>query len=1059
MFRITIGFILVLTSSFFAEGQDRRQEPEFYKIIEQKDAEFEKKIKKQGSSEGLEYNPYLRWKNFWLPRIGEHGKFSDAEKAIDASVKSLFNDETSCASDANWTEVGPISFPSTGNFQRGVGRADWIKLHPNYNNLNNFTVFAGGRCGLWTSVDNGLNWNQMGSDKFSSWGTSDVAVKPIAGSPDWLLTNTGTSLRDVSGLSQRMNSNSIGLRRSTDGGATWSVINIESVPWTIQNRRKVSELMVDPSNPDRVYATVNYFDWSPSTLHTGHPTIGTSGNSDDHWHGQVFVSDDFGLTWTKVFQGEYIADFEFKPGDPTTFYVAGHALYRGQRSGTSYTFTPLTQNLPNLSFLLSSGTGHAELMEVEVSANNPDAVYVQAIGGPSIAYNGLWYSSNNGNSFTKRVDPASWQGNQAARIGWVGVNHIRFDLEVSEQDENRIFMVGLNSIYSTDGGINWNQVANVHADVNDLEISNDDEIFMANDGGIYRSLDNGATYIPTADDLSIGEVYDIGMSIRTDPTVPDIIEAGFLDVTCMTYNSFGWSQPSNVYGDGMTCVVDYADPSIVYNSSQFGSIRRSTNFGQSFSGYNFGSGGNWVTPYLLDPNDHNLIVIGKRYVTTHHAITGVTQTFPVSSNVPASRYISAINVARGNSDVMYAAFPVGNANSTMSQWWNDPNMFMEDQVFITQDGGSSWTDITPHLVGFHAWVTSVEIHPVNPDVAWITYAHYKNGRRVMMTADGGTTWTDYSTGLPNMPVNDIVVNPLGNCNFLYVATDAGIYYRKDKMAQWECYDRGLPNMPVVDLELDPYAELLRCATFGRGVWQSPTHPSDYHKLTTNFEYEINCSTGIVGVREIASNPSGSYDKYTLWLNNPADPNNLTTTGDIKVESIAFWGYNNDANGFHLFSTPLDKTGDYYIVRGVWGDCNAWQQQTMHSIKLVPQPLVSTFTYTINCNAAGLPILSVTGDLQPANSNPFYQFDLYEYGVVGQATSGVKKSSVASWQQLGFPGAYVYQTGPLAFTYPLNPAKYYYIKHGVWNACTPWRETIIKDINTLPCPVLQKKRRE
>ncbi len=1033
-----------------------QEEPVFGEIIKQKEAEFDKKIEELGTTKGIGYTPYLRWKNFWSPRLAEYETFSALEKNMSSRAKSGYVDETSCTSDASWTPVGPTDFPAAGNHQRGVGRTDWVKLHPDYDNLSNFTVYTGGRCGLFRSTDNGLNWSHLGSDKFASWGTSDVVVKPVVGGPDWLMTNTGTFLRDVYGLPTHLNSNCIGLRRSTDGGITWNLIDLEGAGWDIDDRRKVTEMMVDPSNPNRVYVVVNYFSWGPTaSLHPAHPTIALTGNNADHWHGQVFVSENFGDSWTPIFDGEYVSDIEFNPGNSNEFYISGHSLYRGLRTGASYSYTPLTQNLTGLNFSFASGNGHASGLEIETTADNPDALYAYGYGNGG--FRGLWYSDDRGASFALRLDPTI--ATELAKANAVGLTHQRMDLEVSQVDENHIYLVGLTYRHSTDGGLNWTG-APVHADVNDLEVSDNNVMFMANDGGVYRSLNSGASFTPLCNGLNVSEVYNIGMSMQTDPSVPQVLEAGMLDVTCMTYTPSGWIQPTGVTGDGMTCVVDPVDPSIVYNSSQnASSFRVSTDYGANFNTYtfNFPVGvsagiGHWVTPYMLDPNNHERLIMGKHDLIISNTITHASDAIEVLPNSAhlASRKINALDVAPTDSDIIYVGYAHGTADfdPMYANFWQDPNFFMTEQLWVTQNGGTSWTDVTPPTTGLDAWITSIEVHPTDPNTAWVTYSGYRSFSRVIKTTDGGASWTDYSTGLPAMPANDITINPLSSCDFLYLATDAGVYYRTNYMSQWECFDSNLPNMPIMDLELDPTARLLRCATFGRGVWQTPLHPLDFRVLLTDFEYEVDCYLGIVKVKPIGTNPAGTYDSYTLWENNPG--------GNILIETINSGSYDTDADDYHLFSEALEMGKTYHVERKAWGDCIPVQPSTIvNNIQLVPLGLSPNFTYSVNCVPSGDAILKVYLAPQPTDANPFYQFDLYEYNTPGVYGAAVFKDTRASWQQPDFPGSYEYEDGPLVFSYPLNASKTYYIKHGVWDACQSWTQKIVYDIDPPLCTVVER----
>ena len=100
-----------------------------------------------------------------------------------------------------------------------------------------------------------------------------------------------------------------------------------------------------------------------------------------------------------------------------------------------------------------------------------------------------------------------------------------------------------------------------------------------------------------------------------------------------------------------------------------------------------------------------------------------------------------------------------------------------------------------------------------------------------------------------------------------------------------------------------------------------------------------------------------------------------------------------------------------------------------------------FTYDVLCDAYGDAHVTVTG-YEQAFGNPDYGFYLYEY-TPGNVGSAVLKETIASWQQAT---PYAYNPGPFTFTYDLDATKLYYVKHGIWDACTGWQETIIYDID-------------
>lgn len=973
---LCVGLLLFSEAQSQDKKNDREnQEPYFFEIVAKKEKELNERIKKNnGSTKGVGYKSFNRWKAFWEPRVGTYGKFSEITGNIqEATSKSNFN----CSSDASWTSIGPSSFPAGTSLQRGLGRLDFVKLHPDYNGTSNQTVFAGGRPGLWRSTNNGNNWTQIGSDKFEVSACSDVAVMENSSGTEILLAATGTKKSHFSPTLH-----SIGLKRSVNGGSTWTTVHLEATPWEIGDEERITEIAVDPNANNRVYVTVIKFSWAATSDYFGTTT------KKDNYKGKVFVSENYGLTWAKIYEGFAVEDFEFKTDNSNTFYFSGHKLVQGRRLGTNnYVFTDLTPQLAGFSFnSLSWDNGHAQRMEVEVSAANPNVIYTFAqYFDPTQSTTNqrkLWKSIDAGLTFSLENN-----ANFPTGIGW-----IRGSLEVSQQNENLVYITDVLSGRSTDGGVTFSTMSGFHVDTNDVEVSNTNHVFLANDAGVYRSVDNGLTWQIASEGLAVSEIYDIGMSLRTNSSVPDIIEGGFQDTNCMVrQNNGNWAHSTGTGGDGMVCIVDPVDPNIVYSEAQNGITRRSTNGGLSFSNYSVGgSNGLWVTPMVLDPNNHNRLLVGKRHLQVRVAGSSATQiTIPFS--VANSQSISAIKVAPSNSNIIYIAYQEGIADfdaGAYSNWWQDPNRKMRQQFLKTTDGGVTWTDVSPADLnkGSHGYISSIEVHSSDPNKVWVGYGAYNIKNRVVKSDDGGATWEGYAQGLEAVPVNDIVITPTHNngikrCDFLYLATDFGVYYRSSNMSEWECYTEGIPNVPVMDLEIDEYQNIIRCATFGRGVWEAGLHPDDSAYNNSLFTFTTTCASD--GTTSVTVTPNAPADNHHWSLYETSAANQ--TGGNFTVQQV---GSSQCCSGGSKTFTGLDPNKFYYIKHGVWDACHRWQE---------------TRKYIPSINESAQPVFHFENAVGQSKTTFCYNEDVYMNGI---ATEGETRYFFDAWRRpAGSTGAF------------------------------------------------------
>jgi photosystem II stability/assembly factor-like uncharacterized protein len=90
--------------------------------------------------------------------------------------------------------------------------------------------------------------------------------------------------------------------------------------------------------------------------------------------------------------------------------------------------------------------------------------------------------------------------------------------------------------------------------------------------------------------------------------------------------------------------------------------------------------------------------------------------------------------------------------------------------------------------------------------------------RIAKSTDGGMTFTRADAGIPDVPVNRVLVSRT-NPNTVYAATFLGVYRSTDGGTNWSRFGAGLPFVEVRDLYMPPDGSFLRISSFGRGVWE------------------------------------------------------------------------------------------------------------------------------------------------------------------------------------------------------------------------------------------------
>jgi photosystem II stability/assembly factor-like uncharacterized protein len=386
---------------------------------------------------------------------------------------------------------------------------------------------------------------------------------------------------------------------------------------------------------------------------------------------------------------------------------------------------------------------------------------------------------------------------------------------VDPKDPDHVFATGVNMSESTDGGITFGSSPGLHADQHGMawDPKVPKRVYVGNDGGFYRSDDNGASF-KHGEYMPWNQLFSIDVS-QQDPRK---IVGGLQD-NGGNRNYKSSEDPSNdgyndiTGGDGTEMAIDPRNEKIVYGCSQYGVCAVSTNGGgnmQSFENDIIGTRKGWLTPIEFDPNEPHAVYTGSEIV--HRSTDDGKSWTPISPDLtdgpgretnPLFRNygtITTLAVAYADLGTIYAGTDDGH-------------------VAYTHDAGSTWTRATGLP---EDWVTSVAIDRRSPaKVAFASFSGFRSGKQkslVYRTTDGGKTWKDVSGNLPQAPVNDVV--PVGDD--LLAATDVGVFLSRGMSKrlgrEWLKVGTGLPNAPITELRWHAPSKTLFAANFGRGAF-------------------------------------------------------------------------------------------------------------------------------------------------------------------------------------------------------------------------------------------------
>jgi photosystem II stability/assembly factor-like uncharacterized protein len=116
------------------------------------------------------------------------------------------------------------------------------------------------------------------------------------------------------------------------------------------------------------------------------------------------------------------------------------------------------------------------------------------------------------------------------------------------------------------------------------------------------------------------------------------------------------------------------------------------------------------------------------------------------------------------------------------------------------------------------YISCIAVDPSNPQRFWVTISQIGGGM-VYRSDNAGSSWTNCTAGLPNIPMNSVVVDP-ANFKRVWVAADVGVYQTVNLGSSWAAFSNGLPNAMAVDLLFHKQDRVLISATRNRGAWAS-----------------------------------------------------------------------------------------------------------------------------------------------------------------------------------------------------------------------------------------------
>ena len=660
--------------------------------------------------------------------------------------------------------------------------------------------------------------------------------KTISGNMGGVVVNASNS-NQIAFYTEATSNSDSGVFVSKDGGKTWDEAKIDGSQY--------SAITIGSQNTSTLYVAGRHFP-------NGEDCEDEEDEDDctPEKNSAIFISNDFGTSWIKsssipkgVFkeieleEGQELEEEDIdkvtvlyvSPSDDDRIFVGtSNLLLKSNDRGSSWES-------------LSDTFHRSDIKGLAIHPNNPNIIYVR-IG--LYTFSDCSDVDNDDADYEESVSkycPGIYKSTDGGE-SWKLLEEVTGDpseggVYINEYNDSEIYSVfGRETFVSKDGGISSDVFLDTkeHPIIPDVGVEiitfgeSESEVFMAGLQGVYRTYDNGKTWIESNTGFVGSEVVDLVTSL--DGTMyATTYNLGIFKSTDggknWVFASFGIK---NWYG--MQLATHPEDADTLFTTTN-GGVYKSTNAGKSWEligGSDLcddeDAGGNCHYHGIVVEKEAPFKVLvgsgGDQYAKEGVGLTGSEDNGESWRNSDdgfvRDVHVSKLVIDPNNNNVFYA--------TTQGETEYTDKVGDGAGVFKSTDRGNNWTQINNGLNSLETNVLAVD--PNDSDVLYLG----TDDDGIYKSINGGENWKKLIP-TASFGVGDIIVDPQ-NSNNVYMGTvdyfrlsesrgvlgDFGVYKSTDGGTTWEEFNSGLNHLGVFSLELSEENRILYAGTRAGGVY-------------------------------------------------------------------------------------------------------------------------------------------------------------------------------------------------------------------------------------------------
>lgn len=682
--------------------------------------------------------------------------------------------------DADSVFYSSLEYRLIGPFRGGRSAA----VAGSYKDKNTF-YFGGVGGGVFKTTDGGDSWVSI-ADKYIGGGIGAIAVAP--GNEDIIYVGGGQNT-----VRGNVSESIEGMYRTDDGGKTWRNIGLK-------DGRHIIRIIVHPKNPDIVWVAVMGHLFGPNEERGVYKTV----DGGKTWKRMLFVNNQTACSDLVIDPGNpdvLYAGMWRLIRTPYSLESGGEGsgLWKSTDGGETWKNISANKGLPK---------GVWGIVGVAVAPSNTDKIYSiieNQQGGLFVSNDGgeNWSLASGDNNIRQRawyytkvyVDPQNENKVYCPNVGFMrstdggrtfqsvrtphGDHH---DLWIDPKDGNRMIVADDGGGQVTfNGGATWSTYLN-QPTVETYRLSTDNAfpyhiLFAQQDNGAFRIKSRTAGSGITDADME-GVAGSESGYIVADPADPEITYGGNYQGLLQRLDlRTGESRMINVWPiDNMGAGAEAAK-------------------------YRF----QWNYPIFFSPNNpKRLYAAGNHLFVTENEGRSWEMISPdLTTNDKSRQGSSGGPVTQDNTSVEYYCTIFYATESWMEKdlLWTGSD---DGVVSVSRDGGRHWDNVTPKGVPQWMMWNCIEVDPFKKGGAYIVGTRYKLDdfkSYIYKTEDYGKTWKLIVNGIDPMHFARTLRADRKRPGLLYCGTEYGMYISYNDGAAWKPFQLNLPVVSVVDLAI------------------------------------------------------------------------------------------------------------------------------------------------------------------------------------------------------------------------------------------------------------------